>query len=55
MLKNIISMNGYGIYVWPAYLFMMLIFAINLFTTVKEKKYIHKMIRLFLKQNNHSS
>lgn len=38
------SMGGYGMYVWPAYGITLLVFGINFFAALAEKKQIKKMI-----------
>ncbi|MHB1948740.1 MAG: heme exporter protein CcmD [Gammaproteobacteria bacterium] len=45
MLNQLITMGGYGMYVWPAYGITFAVFAINLFIALKEKKQIKKLLK----------
>lgn len=45
MLNQLLTMGGYGIYVWPAYGITLCVFVINLFLTYKEKKQIKNLIK----------
>jgi heme exporter protein CcmD len=44
-LVHVISMGGYGYYVWSAYSITLLVFGINIFNLWQEKKLIKKLIR----------
>lgn len=45
MLTQLFAMGGYGIYVWPAYGITFAVFAINLFSALREKKQIKKLLQ----------
>ena len=47
-LHEFISMNGYGLYVWPAYSITLIVFFINIVLAYYEKKEIKKHIRKYL-------
>ena len=47
-LTHFLNMGGYGIYVWPAYLFTLFIFAYQLVSTRLEKKRIQKSAKQFI-------
>jgi heme exporter protein CcmD len=49
-LSQIFDMGGYGIYVWPAYGITMIVFAINVFIALNEKKHIKKIMKRYLLQ-----
>lgn len=51
-LNDIISMHGYGMYVWPAYFITLFIFGINLFSTLTEKQQTKKRIKQYLLNHN---
>jgi heme exporter protein CcmD len=53
-IHHILSMGGYGIYVWAAYVITLVIFGLNLLVCVVEKKQTHKIIRRHLVDNNES-
>lgn len=47
-IMHLLNMNGYGIYVWPAYGITLVIFAINIIHSLREKNRIKKMIADYL-------
>lgn len=42
------SMGGYGMYVWSAYGITLMVFAIHLVLTLKEKRRVKKFIKDYL-------
>lgn len=48
-INHFFAMGGYAMYVWPAYCITLLVFGINLFSSLKEKHKIKAFIKL---QNN---
>ena len=44
-LHQLLAMGGYGLYVLPAYLITLSVFALNLFSFVRERKQLKKIIR----------
>lgn len=44
-LMPLISMGGYGIYVWPAYCITLAVLGLNGWLFLREKKHIQKIIR----------
>ena len=50
-INTILSMGGYGIYVWSAYALMLAVFSLNLFFIFKEKKQVKKAIKHYLLQS----
>jgi heme exporter protein CcmD len=53
-LSQFVSMGGYSLYVWPAYFITLLVFGINIFFTLNEKKHIKKLIKhYFLQTQKH--
>lgn len=51
-ITQFLNMDGYGIYVWPAYCITLLIFVINIALTLQEKRQIKKIISQYLAQIN---
>lgn len=51
-LNEIISMGGYGLYVWTAYSITLLVFGMNLFTAIREKKRVKKTLRHYFSQTS---
>jgi heme exporter protein CcmD len=51
---TMLTMNGYGIYVWPSYAIMLIIFGINLWLFFREKKQIKKTIQRYLNHSHES-
>ena len=47
-IQHILSMGGYGWYVWPAYCVTLFVFGINLVIFAREKKQIKKTIQHYL-------
>ncbi len=47
-LNHLLSMGGYGIYVWPAYVITLAVFGINIFSSLKEKRAAKKIIQQYL-------
>ena len=47
---NLISMGGYGAYVWTAYGITLLAFGINIGVSLREKKQVKKIIQQYLLQ-----
>lgn len=45
-LNHLLSMGGYGAFVWPAYLITLCVFGLNTFVALKEKRNIIKKIKL---------
>jgi heme exporter protein CcmD len=43
-IYHMINMGGYGGYVWTAYGFTLLVFGINIFSSLRERKHIKKII-----------
>lgn len=56
-INHIISMGGYGAYVWSAYCITLTVFCANLFVTFREKRRVRKIIRHYFTQlaNQHES
>lgn len=50
-LSDLFFMHGYGLYVWPAYTITLLVFGINIFNTVNEKRQTTKRIKHYLAAN----
>lgn len=49
-MMTILNMGGYGMYVWPSYGLMILVFGINLWHFFQEKKHVkRKLIHYFKK------
>lgn len=48
--NEIISMGGYGAYVWPAYGITLFVFGINFILSFLEKRRVKKMINHYLNQ-----
>jgi len=44
-LAQLLSMGGYGLYVWPAYCITLGVFGLNWWLFSREKKHIQKIIR----------
>jgi heme exporter protein CcmD len=53
-LNEILSMGGYGLYVWTAYSITLLVFGINLFAALFEKKQVKKTLRQYFSQTHES-
>jgi heme exporter protein CcmD len=49
---NIVSMGGYGAYVWTAYSITLLALGINLAASWREKKQVKKIIQQFLRHES---
>jgi heme exporter protein CcmD len=48
ILNHLISMGGYGAFVWPAYFITLAVFGLNIILTLKEKRHIIKKLKLRL-------
>ena len=44
-INEIISMNDYGIYIWPAYLMTAFVFLLNFISVLYEKRKIQNIIK----------
>lgn len=44
-LSHLLSMGGYGFYVWPAYCITLFVFGFNLVLFAREKKQIKKILQ----------
>ena len=44
-INQIISMGGYGIYVWPAYCITLGVLGLNLLTTFFEKRRVKNFVK----------
>lgn len=44
-LSQIFSMGGYAAYVWPAYCITLLVFGINFFSAITEKRKIKSLLK----------
>jgi len=47
-INHLITMGGYGLYVWPAYGITLSVFFINLLMSLKEKQAIRKALKEIL-------
>ena len=50
-LSAIIAMGGFGAYVWTAYGITLLVFGINIFASLREKKQVKKTLQDFFTQH----
>lgn len=50
MIKQLIIMNGFGMYVWPAFMITLLVLSINILSPLREKKSVRKAIFQYTKQ-----
>lgn len=48
---TIIAMGGYGAYVWTAYGITLLVFGINIFASLREKKQAKKILQEFFAEH----
>lgn len=46
-INHIISMGGYGAYVWPAYCITLSVFGINLLATFFEKRRVKHFVKSY--------
>ena len=51
-IGHLVSMGGYGFYVWPAYSITLFVFVINFFLFSHEKKQIKKTLQHYLRQSS---
>jgi len=49
-INQLIDMGGYGAYIWTTYAITLLVFGINLFTSIHEKRRVKKMIQQYWAQ-----
>lgn len=47
-LHELLSMGGYGVYVWTTYSITLFVFGINLFYSLREKRQIKKIIKEYI-------
>ena len=52
MISELFFMNGFGIYVWPAYLLCALVLAINFIQPLRDFARLKKQLRKSLKKPN---
>ena len=50
-ISHMITMGGYGSYVWPAFGITLFVFGFNLFLFAREKKQIKKILQRQLRQS----
>ena len=53
-LNEFLNMGGYGVYVWPCYCITLFVFAINIYTTLREKRLVQKTISDYLMRSHES-
>jgi heme exporter protein CcmD len=53
-MRDLLLMNGYGIYVWAAYGITLFVFGLNLFFSYKEKIKIKKIVQHYLTSQHES-
>lgn len=44
-INHLFSMGGYGVYVWTTYSITLIVFGINLLTTLREKREVKKILK----------
>lgn len=49
-LYNVLTMGGYGLYVWTTYSLTLLVFGINVFASFRERKQVKNILRGYLSQ-----
>ncbi len=47
-----LSMGGYGIYLWPAYGITLAVFSINFISAILEKRRVKNIIKNYLLEKN---